>query len=179
MGIAMRYDCFFASDRKELRQPTRVVRPIVMNRLAFWLLACAILLPGGMLRADYVLPDFGSEVTAFHIVDAQVSEVTKEGHVVLKVLESIRGSGSVTTISRVKWTCTPAATPRDMGVAPGKRYIFFLQGDALFEETSFFEVTGQPDGKLDCQIHQGFREWMKLPESVVSRDAFVAFLRAR
>ena len=137
-----------------------------------------MLLPAGALRADYVLPSFSNAVTTFHIVDAQVAEVTMEGHVVLKVLESIRGSGSRATISRVGWTCTPAATPRDMGVVAGKRYIFFLEGDALFEETSFFEVTSESNGRLSCHIHPGFREWMKLPEAVDSRDAFVEFLRA-
>jgi hypothetical protein len=134
------------------------------------LVAIGFVLAVGPVSADYVMGEFrGCLSTATHVVDATVTEITKERYARLEVRRHIKGTNAPTLLTGTALSCTHAP-PGAFGMQAGRRYIIMLRGTALFEETTYFEVTKGDDGMLGCRLSDFQKKWLSLSGSWVTLD---------
>lgn len=123
-----------------------------------WVLGLALgLLMLGVARADYMLGDFDSCMPTITVVDAVVTGFTAEGHALLAVNAVVQGGRAQARITGVYMSCT-GGTPRDYGMQAGVRYLIFLRGKDLYEESSYFELA-ERDGELKFRTQHGYWGW--------------------
>ena len=124
----------------------------------------------GSASAEYIMGDFrGCLTTATHVVDANVTEITKERHARLEVLRHIKGTNAPTLLTGTALSCT-GQPPGAYGMQAGKRYIIMLRDAQLFEETTFFEVTKRDDGSLGCRLSDFHKRWLGASDTWVTLD---------
>jgi len=124
----------------------------------------------GSAFGAYLMGEFrGCLATATHVVDATVTEITKERHARLAVLRHIKGTNAPTLLTGTARSCT-GEPPGAFGMQAGKRYIIMLREARLFEETTFFEVTKQDDGSLGCRLSDFHKRWLGASDAWVTLD---------
>jgi hypothetical protein len=83
------------------------------------------------------------------IIDASVSEITKDGHAKINIHETLKGKNAPTLLKSVALSCT-GPTVKQAGVKKGKRYIFVLAGEDIYEGSTYWEILKGFDGELKC-----------------------------
>lgn len=130
-------------------------------------------------QADYVMPAFAIALqSATHVVDADVTEITKEGHAVIRVRENIKGQNAPKNLIGAEWTCTPGTSPRDFGVSEKKRYLFILSGNKLYEEGTFYEITPGKEGVEFCHVGERSKGWIGVAEESLPRSVFLNLIKS-
>lgn len=130
------------------------------------LLAMAV----GRAAAEYTMGKFQNCLgTATHVVDATVTEITKERYARLDVSRHIKGTNAPTLITGTALSCT-GGPPGAFGMQAARRYIIMLQNDALYEETTYFEVTKREDGTLGCRLSEFHKQWLGASDTWVTLD---------
>jgi hypothetical protein len=130
-------------------------------------------------QADYLMPAFAVALqNATHVVDADVIEITKEGHAVIRVRENIKGQDAPKTLIGARLTCTPETPPRDFGVREKKRYLFILSGNKLYEEGTFYEITPGKEGVEFCRIGERSKGWIGVEEESLPRQVFLDLIKS-
>ena len=139
-------------------------------RIAFtFAIIVIVALPSSAL-ADYIIGGFrGCLETATHIIDANVTAITKERHARLEVLRHIKGTNAPTLLTGTALSCTHLP-PGAFGMQADKRYIIMLRDARLFEESTFFEVTKRDDGSLGCRLSDFHRQWFGVSNAWVTLD---------
>jgi len=124
----------------------------------------------GKVSADYVTGEFGNSLsTSTHVVDADVTTITKERYAHLEVRRHIKGTNAPTLITGTALSCTHEP-PGAFGMQAGKRYIIMLRDARLFEETTFFEVTRRDDGSFGCRVSDFHKRWLGVSDSWITLD---------
>jgi len=111
------------------------------------------------LLADYEIGGFKDsikQITA--IVDATVTDFTKEGHAKLRIHSLIKGKKAPKLIKGVFLTCE-GGSPKRLGMRKGVRYVVFLTKDDLFEERSYFEVR-EEKGEVEFRVRGAYKGWL-------------------
>jgi hypothetical protein len=142
------------------------------------LLLVAIAVAVVVLRAaaDYMMGEFHSSLsTATHVVDASVIEITKERYARLDVRRHIKGTNAPTLLTSTALSCT-REPPGAFGMQAGRRYIIMLRDAALFEETTYFEVTKRDDGTLGCRLSDFHKKWLGASDSWVTLDEMIRLM---
>lgn len=107
--------------------------------------------------ADYAMLPIGEVLkTVPLIVDATVTRIdAKTGNTHLHIHRTLRGAidSKSPVITGVALTCTPGMGPGKYGILAKKRYILLLESeDTLFEESTYFEITGDPKNPESLRI---------------------------
>ena len=124
----------------------------------------------GAATADYMIGSFpGSLGSATHVVEATVTEITKERHARLEIIRHLKGTNAQTLIVGTDLSCT-GGPPGAFGMKAGKRYIIILRENRLFEETTFYEITKRDDGSTGCQLPEYPKKWMGDSNTWVNLD---------
>ncbi len=160
-------------------KPERIIRRFVnamkTNKTLF-LVAIAFTLAAGRSSADYMIGPFQDGLSMMtHIVDATVTEITKEHYARLAVQRHIKGANARTLLTSTMFSCT-GAPPGAFGMEAGRRYIIMLRDAALFEETSYFEVTKRDDGTLGCRLSDFHKKWLGASDTWVTLDVMTRLM---
>jgi hypothetical protein len=140
------------------------VKSFLTLLLATWLITTSQAL------ADYALPTFSNSLaSATHIVDAKVTEITKEQHARLAILKHLKGTNASTVLNGTSLSCFHQP-PGRLGMQLGKRYLILLRNSLLFEESSFFEITTNDLGQPGCNLSESQQKWMGLTNVWVPLD---------
>ncbi len=132
------------------------------------LVAIALAVSVARVSADYSMGEFqGCLSTATHVVDAIVTKITKERYARLDVRLHIKGTNAPTLLTSTALSCTHEP-PGAFGMQAGRRYIIMLRDAALFEETTYFEVTKRDDGTLGCRLSDFHKKWLGASDTWVT-----------
>jgi len=143
------------------------------------LVAIALALSVAPVSADYTMGGFhGCLSTATHVVDATVTEITRERYARLDVHRHIKGTNAPTLLTSTALSCT-GGPPGAFGMQAGRRYIIMLRDAALFEETTFFEVTRREDGTLGCRLSDFHKKWLGASDTWVTLDEMTKLMTPR
>ena len=124
----------------------------------------------GSASADYTMGEFkGCLARATHVVDATVTKITKERYARLDVLHHIKGTNAPTLLTSTALSCT-GGPPGAFGMRAARRYVIMLRDAALFEETTYFEVTKRDDGTLGCRLSDFHKKWLGASDTWVTLD---------
>lgn len=123
---------------------------------------------GSIALADYIAPPPDEMIRqATGIVDATVTAYDARGRAVLDVHAVLAGAPT-DAIPSVSLACVGGSIEK-YGVQAGRRYVFLLRGEQMFEEQTYFDVRG--DDVRFWANADGERAWM-------SRDAARARIAA-
>jgi len=146
------------------------------TRLAIPFAVAAFVALVGSASGDYIMGEFrGCLTTATHVVDANVTAITKERHARLEVLRHIKGTNAPTLITGTALSCTHEP-PGAFGMQAGKRYIIMLRDARLFEETTFFEITKREDGSFGCRLSDFHQKWLGVSNAWVKLDEMTTMM---
>lgn len=140
-----------------------------------WLMTCALLslaLWTPLAHADYAMPALEQGLTSItHVVDATVVDFDEQHQAVLEIHEVMLGDPNTATtrIKSVSLTCM-AGPVFQYGVKEGQRYLFFLQGDLMFEEQSFFSISPGKKGGWQIAFKPSYAQWLKLPKAQMDKE---------
>lgn len=117
--------------RQEYSDPCSV-RLYMKTRMVILLLVVAATVTfTGTVLAAYMIGEFGNSLsTSTHVVDANVTTITKERYARLEVRRHFKGTNAPTLITGTALSCTHEP-PGAFRMQPGKRYIIMLR-DAAF-----------------------------------------------
>ncbi len=127
-------------------------------------------------RADYMIGSFGVCLAqATHVVEADVTEITKERHARLQIARQLKGTNAPTLLIGTALSCTHEP-PGAFGMKAGKRYIIMLRENRLFEETTFYAVTKHDDGSAGSLVNEVRRRWLGKTNTWVSLDEMTCLM---
>lgn len=121
-----------------------------------------------LLQADYVPPAL-ADVAAYStaIVDATVTDVTKEGFVTIEIHGYLKGRSARTTVTGIRLADDGNQLPPELFKVT-QRYVICLIRDQLYEAATFYPVRETPAGELQCryEVAEGLKaaEWVSLAD---------------
>lgn len=121
-----------------------------------------------LLSADYVPPTLADvSVYSTAIVDATVTDVTKEGFVTIEIHGYLKGESARTTVTGISLADDGNQLPPDL-FQVNQRYVICLIRDQLYEAATFYPVRKTPAGELQCRYEDsaGLKpaEWVNLAD---------------
>ena len=132
------------------------------------LMFAAILACPRLLSADYVPPTLADvSVYSTAIVDATVTDITKEGFVTIEIHDYLKGRNARTTVTGIYLADDGNQLPPDLFKFK-QRYVICLIRDQLYEIETLYPVRKTPAGELQCRYRDAAglhpAEWVRLED---------------
>lgn len=129
--------------------------------------------------AEYMIPKFPNALaSSSHVVDATVTEITKEKYARLTIHQHLKGTNAPLLLTGTSLTCIPGP-PGAYGMQAKKRYLIMLSGPNLYEETTFFEVITDTQGQPGCKLNESHQKWMGITNAWTPLDQMKQLLTSQ
>lgn len=121
-----------------------------------------------LLQADYVPPTLADvSVYSTAIVDATVTDVTKDGFVTIEIHGYLKGESAPATVTGIWLADDGNQLPPEL-FQVNQRYVICLIRDQLYEAATFYPVRKTPAGELQCRYEDAAgltpAEWVSLAD---------------